>query len=167
MCSLAEALNTIYATFLIGHLSKFNEETQEVGKRLVQAALQLHKRVAATFRKTASNFHYEFNVRHVAGVFQGMLMGQPGQIADPVKFVQLWLHESERTYGDRLVSVSDLKKYKELASEQAKKFFMEMSPPVLFAEPLIFCHFAQVPRPSLPRVTTPFPTRRDPQTHRL
>jgi len=138
-----EALNTIYSTFLLGHLSKFNEETQEVGKRLVQAALQLHKRVASTFRKTASNFHYEFNVRHVAGVFQGMLMGQPQQVTEPLKMVQLWLHESERTYGDRLVSVSDLKKYKELAVEQAKKFFKEMSPPTLFAEPLIFCHFAQ------------------------
>merc|ERR1719171_1349231 len=101
-----EALNTIYATFLLGHLSKFNEETQEVGKRLVQAALQLHKSVARTFRKTASNFHYEFNVRHVAGVFQGMLMGQPTQFQEPLKVTQLWLHESERVYGDRLVSVS-------------------------------------------------------------
>ena len=44
----SEALNTIYATFLLGHLSKFGEEVQEVGKRLVQAALQLHKRVMAT-----------------------------------------------------------------------------------------------------------------------
>ena len=81
-----EALNTIYATFLLGHLSKFSEEVQECGKRVVQAALQLHKRVARTFRKTASNFHYEFNVRHVAGVFQGMLMGQaravPGAAQD-------------------------------------------------------------------------------------
>ena len=44
---------------MIGHLSKFNDEVQELGKRLVQAAMQLHKRVASTFRKTASNFHYE------------------------------------------------------------------------------------------------------------
>ena len=56
---------------------------------------------------------------------------------------QLWLHESERVYGDRLVSMADLKKYKDLAVEQAKKFFKEMSPPTLFPEPLIFCHFAQ------------------------
>merc|ERR1719238_1821276 len=91
-----EALNTIFATFLLGHLTKFPEEVQEVGKRLVQAALQLHKSVARTFRKTASNFHYEFNVRHVAGVFQGMLMGVPAQFTEPLKFTQLWLHESER-----------------------------------------------------------------------
>jgi dynein heavy chain len=139
----SEALSTIYATFLMGHLSKFTPECQETGKALVQAALQLHKSVMRTFRKTASNFHYEFNVRHMAGVFQGMLMGQAGQVPEPLKLAQLWLHESERVYGDRLVSVSDLKKYKELALEQAKKFFKEMSPTTLFAEPLIFCHFAQ------------------------
>ena len=81
-----EALNTIYATFLLGHLTKFPEEVQECGKRMVQAALQLHKSVARTFRKTASNFHYEFNIRHIAGVFQGMLHGQaravPGAAQD-------------------------------------------------------------------------------------
>ena len=113
-----------------------------MGKRLVQAALQLHKRVMATFRKTASNFHYEFNIRHIAGVFQGMLMGQPAQLQEPLKMAQLWLHESERVYGDRLVSMADLKKYKDLALEQAKKFFKEMFATTL-PRALIFCHFAQ------------------------
>ena len=112
-------------------------------KKVVQAALMLHKRVAGQFRKTAFNFHYEFNIRHMAGVFQGMLMSKPEQVTDSLKLVQLWLHESERTYCDRLVNLMDAKKYKELALEQAKKYFKEMSPTQLTAEPLIFCHFAQ------------------------
>ena len=33
------------------------------------AALSLHAAVASNFRKTAANFHYEFNIRHLAGVF--------------------------------------------------------------------------------------------------
>ena len=139
----SEALSTIYQTFLMGHLSKFTPECQEAGKPLVQAALQLHKAVMRTFRKTATNFHYEFNVRHMAGVFQGMLMGQAGQVTEPLKLAQLWLHESERVYGDRLVSTSDLKKYQDCAKEQATKFFKELSGPNLFCNPLIFCHFAQ------------------------
>ena len=81
----------------------------------------LHKRVAGQFRKTAFNFHYEFNIRHMAGVFQGMLMSRPEQINDALKLTQLWMHESERTYCDRLVNLMDQKKYKELALEQAKK----------------------------------------------
>ena len=54
----------------------------------------------------------------------------------------MWLHESERVYSDRLATPQDQKKYKELALEQAKKYFKDLSPTSLMAEPLIFCHFA-------------------------
>lgn len=50
---------------------------QELGTKILQAALALHERVAAQFRKTAVNFHYEFTVRHLAQVFQGLLMSTP------------------------------------------------------------------------------------------
>jgi dynein heavy chain len=43
---------------------------QELGTKILQAALALHEKVVATFRKTAINFHYEFTVRHLANVFQ-------------------------------------------------------------------------------------------------
>ena len=33
-----------------------------MGTKILQAALALHERVSATFRKTAVNFHYEFTV---------------------------------------------------------------------------------------------------------
>lgn len=61
------------------------------------------KQVAANFRKTATNFHYEFNIRHLSNVFQGLLVAQPDQFKTAEKFVHLWMHESERVYGDRLV----------------------------------------------------------------
>ena len=59
-----------------------------------------------------------------------------------MKLAQLWLHESERVYADRLVSLADQKRYKDFALEQAKKYFKEMSPTALTAEPLVFAHFA-------------------------
>lgn len=37
--------------------------------------------------------------------------------------VLLWIHESERIYGDRLVSPGDLKKYRALAADLSKKMF--------------------------------------------
>lgn len=46
----------------------------------------------------------EFNIRHLSNVFQGLLMAQPAEFNNPGKFAMLWLHESERVYGDRLVS---------------------------------------------------------------
>lgn len=42
-----------------GHLKKFSQDVQELGNKLLQAALALHEKVVSTFRKTAVNFHYE------------------------------------------------------------------------------------------------------------
>ena len=35
----------------------------------LQASLELHNKVATSFRKTAVNFHYEFSIRHLASVY--------------------------------------------------------------------------------------------------
>ena len=77
-----------------------------MGTKILQAALALHEKVAGTFRKTAVNFHYEFTVRHLANVFQGLLMSTPEQFNNVTKLSRLWLHESERVYADRLVSAA-------------------------------------------------------------
>lgn len=48
------------AMIVQGHLKNFKEEIQELGTKILQAALALHDRVTSTFRKTAVNFHYEY-----------------------------------------------------------------------------------------------------------
>ncbi len=141
------SLLTIYETFLNGHLKHFDPSVSEKGSSLIKAALGLHAQVTANFRKTATNFHYEFNIRHLSSVFQGLLVAQPAQFSDPEKFIQLWLHESERVYGDRLVSLEELVKYNSLAQAQCKKQFPTLNVSRFYAEqnadPLIFCHFTE------------------------
>jgi dynein heavy chain len=140
------SLHTIYSTFLEGHLKSFTEEVQGLANNLLSAALQLHASITTTFRKSATNFHYEFNIRHLSNVFQGLLQAQPSEFKDASKFAVLWLHESERVYGDRLVNAEDLNKYKALASAQAKKKFTGINLGNFFgenADALVFCHFAE------------------------
>jgi dynein heavy chain len=141
------SLHTIYLTFLTGHLKKFDEEVQAVARDLVRCAVSLHREVMMNFRKTAQNFHYEFNIRHISNVFQGLLVSQPAQFKTPEKFVHLWLHESERVYGDRLVSYEDLAKYNTIVQTQEKKIFPSYNVARFYstenADPLIFCHFAE------------------------
>lgn len=117
-------IHAVYATFLEGHLQQFAEEVQGLASTLLGAALQLHSGVVSTFRKSAANFHYEFNVRHLTSVFQGLLMAQPHEFSSTGKVAALWLHESERVYGDRLVCADDLSKYRTLAAATAKKRFV-------------------------------------------
>ena len=139
------SLLTIYQTFLDGHLRKFSGEIQQLSSNLINAALVLHSGCVKNFRKTAKNFHYEFNLRHLSNVFQGLLVAGPDRFTEPSKFVQLWLHESERVYGDLLVSKSDLSRYKIEAQTQAKRRFPAFNMAKYFAaenaDPLIFCHF--------------------------
>ena len=91
------SLLTIYQTYLDGHLQHFDEGLQGISSNLINAALSLHQQVTNTFRKTAKNFHYEFNVRHVSNVFKGLLISNPDEFKKPQKFVELWLHESEQS----------------------------------------------------------------------
>ena len=143
----AASLLTIYQTFLDGHLSNFDLAVKGLSSALIKAALGLHSSVSGKFKKTAKNFHYEFNVRHLSGVFQGLLNSNPDQFSNPAKMVTLWLHESERVYGDRLVSLDDVSAYREIAAQQAKKHFASYSMSRFFlpmkADPLIFCHYAE------------------------
>jgi len=143
-----DSLMKIYGTFLTGHLRHFNDECKEFGTKLIQAALANHEKVVSSFRKTAVNFHYEFTVRHLSNVFQGLLMASSDHFNDTAKLARLWLHESERVYADRLVSAEDLALYNKNSSAIAKKYFEAKIAGVEDyykkdgAKPLIFSHFA-------------------------
>jgi dynein heavy chain len=145
------SLLLIFQTFLEGHLvgAGFSQEICSSASNIVKAALHVHKDISETFRKTAANFHYEFNIRHLANVFQGLLVANTQSIRDAEKLVLLWLHESERAYGDRLVSSEDLLKFKEIIQNQARKTFIQYnvsrfapSSGNTKSELLLFCHFA-------------------------
>lgn len=99
-----DSLFQIYSTFLTGHLKRFKPTVQELAPLIIRSALTLHQNVISSFRKTAINFHYEFNLRHLSNIFQGLLLSDASKFQEPEKMVKLWVHESERTYGDRLVS---------------------------------------------------------------
>eukprot|EP00435_Cladocopium_sp_Y103_P017749 s2691_g4.t1 len=143
------ALLTIYSTFMKGHFERlpFKGPVQEQVSGIIKAALSLHSMVVSNFRKTASNFHYEFNIRHMSGVFSGLLQAKPGEFAEAEKVVLLWIHESERIYGDRLVSPTDLKKYRALAADLSKKMFGKFNFAKYFQEknpePLVFAPFSK------------------------
>eukprot|EP00931_Biecheleriopsis_adriatica_P017411 TRINITY_DN1250_c0_g1_i8.p1 TRINITY_DN1250_c0_g1~~TRINITY_DN1250_c0_g1_i8.p1 ORF type:complete len:2173 (-),score=601.12 TRINITY_DN1250_c0_g1_i8:164-6553(-) len=143
------ALSTIYSTFMKGHFERlpFKGQVQEQISGIIKAALTLHGNVVSSFRKTAANFHYEFNIRHMSGVFGGLLQAKPAEFVDAEKIVLLWLHESERIYGDRLVSPADLKKYRALAADLSKKMFGKFNFQKYFQEknpePLVFAPFSK------------------------
>jgi dynein heavy chain len=59
----ATSLLTIFQTFLDGHLKLFEEEISAISVNIINATLDLHNGVCDNFKKSAINFHYEFNIR--------------------------------------------------------------------------------------------------------
>jgi len=129
------------------HFSKFKGTIQEQVVPVIKTALTLHGEVERNFRKTAVNFHYEFNVRHLTNIFQGLLVARPEVISEPDKFIKMWVHESERIYGDRLSSAENIAAYKAIVADLVKKSFAKYNLTKYFQttnpEILVFAQFVE------------------------
>ncbi|KAJ1529252.1 hypothetical protein ONE63_006052 [Megalurothrips usitatus] len=147
-----EALNHIYTSILQGHLSqstvKFNPAVSRLVPSLVQSALFLHAKMTTTFLPTAVKFHYLFNLRDLANVFQGILFSTPDCIPDHSALVRLWVHEATRVYHDKLVDDPDRDMYKKLLLDAVKKIESEpfaegVDEAAVLEKPIIYVHFAE------------------------
>uniref|UniRef100_A0A4X2M255 AAA+ ATPase domain-containing protein n=1 Tax=Vombatus ursinus TaxID=29139 RepID=A0A4X2M255_VOMUR len=130
-----DSLTTIYSQMLS---SRFQQQAFSTpflirgSPMLVQAAIGLHQTMILNFLPTAMKFHYTFNLRDLSNVFQGILFATPECLKAPLDLIRLWLHESSRVYGDKLIDKKDCDLF--------QKKLLETS--ILLQQPLIYCHFA-------------------------
>ncbi|XP_059853521.1 dynein axonemal heavy chain 17 [Delphinus delphis] len=139
-----EALMSIYSTILAQHLAYQSVPmvVQKMSNHLVASALALHQKVTSTFLPTAVKFHYVFNLRDLSNIFQGLLFSTTETLKIPLDLVRLWLHETERVYGDKMVDEKDQEALRRVTIASTKKFFDDLADELLFAKPNIYCHFA-------------------------
>merc|ERR1719181_7097 len=69
--------------------------------------------------------HYQFNMRDVAKVVQGMLQAESARFDTPEAMMRLWAHECQRVFSDRFVAdaLQDSKTFIDLLSAKLKDFF--------------------------------------------
>lgn len=137
-----ESLQQIYTSILQGHLPSFSAGIQKLTDRIVTGALALHKRVSSSFLPSAVKFHYVFNLRDLSNIFQGLLFSQAASFTTNTEFVRLWIHETYRVYGDKLIDSTDHVQLVSMVQETVKRTFDDMDQNVLNAEPLLFSHCA-------------------------
>ncbi|CAF1668855.1 unnamed protein product, partial [Didymodactylos carnosus] len=66
-----EALETIYINIVTQHLAEgFSQQVMRYASSIVKDAIELHRRITATFLPTAIKFHYIFNLRDLSNIFQ-------------------------------------------------------------------------------------------------
>lgn len=56
--------------------------------------------------------------------------------------IRIWLHESQRVYGDKLTDEKDIDSFTKIQTDIVKKSFEEIDESIVFDKPNIFCHFA-------------------------
>lgn len=75
--------------------------------------------------------------------FKGMLYATGEAAKNNNEMVRLWMHESTRVYGDKLIDAKDQQEFDKLLQDIVKKGFEELDDNIIQEEPLIFCHFAE------------------------
>uniref|UniRef100_A0A8C4MX94 Dynein axonemal heavy chain 11 n=1 Tax=Equus asinus asinus TaxID=83772 RepID=A0A8C4MX94_EQUAS len=136
-----DALNTIYSQILRFHFQQqaFGPSVLRSGPTLIQATIAFYQMMTRSFLPTAIKFHYLFNLRDLSNIFQGILFASPECLKGPSDLIRLWLHESSRVYGDKLIDTKDCDLFQKKLLETAYKYFeMDHSGSL----PLIYCHFA-------------------------
>ncbi|VEN40996.1 unnamed protein product, partial [Callosobruchus maculatus] len=141
-----EALNMIYHSILSQHLTnpeyKFPSFICKLSENVVNASVALHHKVSQIYLPTAVKFHYIFNLRDISNVFQGLLFSTNDCLNQPFDLVRLWVHESQRVYGDKLTEEKDIDSFSKLQLDIFKKNFEEIDESIIFEKPNIYCHFA-------------------------
>ena len=140
-----DAVSTIYTQILTQHLQSvaFTPQCVRYAPNIVSAAQTLHARMTQAFLPTAVKFHYIFNLRDLSNVFQGILFSTPECVKAPLDMARLWMHESHRVYGDKLIEPGDLENFDRVIRDVAKKTFEDLDEAAVSQKPLMFCHFAQ------------------------
>ncbi|RYE40388.1 MAG: hypothetical protein EOP48_24745, partial [Sphingobacteriales bacterium] len=115
-----DLLRTIYAQILGAHLSQFDQVFHKLTDKLVDATIIVFNKLLrdTTFSPSARKFHYQFNLRELSKVIEGLMMSTPGPYKGaPSKMIKLWVHECKRVFEDRLIGPEDILKFNEYLKE--------------------------------------------------
>ncbi|KAL1130935.1 hypothetical protein AAG570_012176 [Ranatra chinensis] len=142
-----ESLTTIYSSILSQHFvnseNRFPNTITRLCDNIVAASIALHNKVVQLFVPTAAKFHYIFNLRDLSSIFQGLLFSTTECLPQPFDLIRLWVHESFRVYGDKLVDDKDSDAFVKILIDMTKKNFEDVDESIVIEKPVIFCHFAQ------------------------
>ncbi|KAK9888347.1 hypothetical protein WA026_000602 [Henosepilachna vigintioctopunctata] len=101
-------LTKIFTTIMEWHLAKgYEDPIARLSKFCVSATMEVFREATIKFLPTPAKSHYTFSLRDFSRVINGLLLTPPAQMADPDKFIRLWIHESYRVFHDRLIDEED------------------------------------------------------------
>jgi dynein heavy chain len=143
----AALISGIFQTILERHLSPFVKSVQNLLEPIVNATIDTL--IGGTgilntpcFLPSAAKFHYQFNLKDVSNIFQGLLTTKAELYKEgAIKFARVWVHECSRVWSDRLINPQDVSELQSIFEKVSSKHFVGVPKDELFAQPLMMTSF--------------------------
>merc|ERR1719424_1863679 len=108
----AASINQIFGSMISAKFSPSdpdkNAAVWEAAGKLVELTIDIWDKTKTKMLPTPAKFHYIFNLRDLSRVFQGVFQCDTHDtIKSDVFLLQLWKHECQRVFSDRLVDHKD------------------------------------------------------------
>jgi dynein heavy chain len=116
-------LTQIYGSILSGHLMGFDKRVVALADRITTASIALHSQISSKFLPSATKFVYNWNMRELTNIYQGLCLSTSSGYSEVSTFTRLWAHECERVFMDRMINEQEQEKYKVIFAEILKKPF--------------------------------------------
>ena len=102
-------MQRIFQTILSNFLAApgWEDEVQALCNGVVDATIEIYNTILRDLRPTPAKSHYQFNLRDISKVFQGVLMVSSTKFKTAASFIRLYTHENQRIFGDRLINEQD------------------------------------------------------------
>lgn len=76
-------------------------------QQVVAATMSVYEEAMSTFLPIPIKSHYTFNLRDFSKVVRGLMLVPASRMGSAEKLYRLWVHETTRVFGDRLVDDAD------------------------------------------------------------
>ena len=139
----AAVITAMYTSILGGHFEIFGEPIKAMLPALISCAVATHLQVADRFVPSAVKFHYQWNLRALAAIFQGLSNTTPATYKKPETMGRLYMHEATRVYSDRMIIESDCDAFKEILDKNVIAHLGEYDKDAIMVEPNVFATFVE------------------------
>ena len=86
-------LSTIYEGILSGHLADFSGAVKPLAKVITAATIHLHTEISHKFLPSAIKFVYNWNMRELSNIYQGLTLAGSDFYNTPMRFIRLSLYK--------------------------------------------------------------------------
>jgi dynein heavy chain len=135
-------LRSIYYSIFGGHLNHFENKVAALDERIATFAIDLNNKVMAAFLPSAVKFVYNWNMRELTNIFQGMCLSTSENFTTPVSMLRLLTHEATRVFSDRMVSEQEQERFNVILTDMVGKSFNEFPQDEILAQPNVHTDFA-------------------------